>query len=556
MIKRQEIYKKLKLFEENTLLLILVIVSITAFVAFFVYQSGGTRFSYTYLIYLPIVLAAYFYKIRGGLLISIIGGLFLGPLMPINTDTMVMQSFENWFFRMFLLMIIGVFSGSLFSLLDSQLEKVNQIAYYEPETELPNKTKLKDDLEKKIKSGTDFHIFILSINNFIDIYKLIGFINFSNYINKLLEYIKSFKGIKDRIYYINENKYGIIIEKKSLDNLLVFLKDFVDYLDQAVKFNQVSIFNDITLGVSSYPNQSQIAGELIDQAFIALEKADEKKLHYWIYKDGDIDIENSGNNIELLGQVKKSILEGHFELDYQPKINLSNNQIETFEALIRWNHPQRGLISPAEFIPIVEQSNLIEPLTDWIVKKALSDINQFNQNNDAENYSIAVNISTRNLQHPNFTESLIDYLDRYNVDPQRLSLEITETELMMEIEENIKKLQRLRDKGIKIYLDDFGKGYSSLKYLKELPVDFIKIDRYFIKYIGEDTSAENIIHSIINMSQALDLEVVAEGVETKAQLDFLKGLKCDYAQGYYFSHPDSKENIIDWLDNNNSYFLN
>lgn len=556
MIKRQEIYKKLKLFEENTFLLILVIVSITAFVAFFVYQSGGTRFSYTYLIYLPIVLAAYFYKIKGGLLISIIGGLFLGPLMPINTDTMVMQSFENWFFRMFLLIIIGVFSGSLFSLLESQLEKVNQIAYYEPETKLPNKTKLKDDLEKKIKKGTDFHIFILSINNFIDIYKLIGFINFSNYINKLLEYIKSFKGIKDRIYYINENKYGIIIEKRNLDNLLDFLKDFVDYLDQAVKFNQISIFNDITLGVSSCPNQSQIAGELIDQAFIALEKADEKKLHYWIYEDADIDIENSGNNIELLGQVKKSILEGHFELDYQPKINLSNNQIETFEALIRWKHPQRGLISPAEFIPIVEQSNLIEPLTDWIVKKALSDINQFNQNNDAENYSIAVNISTRNLQHPNFTESLINYLDRYSVEPKRLSLEITETELMMEIEENIKKLQRLKDKGIKIYLDDFGKGYSSLKYLKELPVDFIKIDRYFIKYIGEDTSAENIIHSIINMSQALDLEVVAEGVETKAQLDFLKDLKCDYAQGYYFSRPDSKENIIDWLDNNNSYFLN
>ena len=127
---------------------------------------------------------------------------------------------------------------------------------------------------------------------------------------------------------------------------------------------------------------------------------------------------------------------------------------------------------------------------------------------------------------------------------------------MMEIEENIKKLQRLKDIGIRIYLDDFGKGYSSLKYLKELPVDYIKIDRYFIKDIGEDPSAENIIHSIINMSQALNIEVVAEGVEKKAQLDFLKNLKCDYAQGYYFARPDSKENIIDWIDNNNSYFLN
>lgn len=279
-------------------------------------------------------------------------------------------------------------------------------------------------------------------------------------------------------------------------------------------------------------------------------------MHYWIYQDAEIDIENSNNNIELLAQVKNSIKKGHFELYYQPKINLSNNQIEVFEALIRWNHPQRGFISPVDFIPIVEQSSLIEPLTDWVVKQALTDINQFNQNNTAENYSIAVNISTRNLQHPNFTENLIECLDQYGVDPQRLSLEITETELMMEIEENIKKLQRLKDKGIKIYLDDFGKGYSSLKYLKELPVDYIKIDRYFIKSIGEDTSAENILHSMINMSHALNLEVVAEGIETKAQLDFLKDLKCDYAQGYYFAHPESKENIIKWLDNNKIYFLN
>jgi len=138
--------------------------------------------------------------------------------MPLNTETMVMQNFENWFFRMLLLIIVGVFSGVLFSLLEDQLDKVNQIAYYDPETELPNKTKLKDDLEIKIKSDNDFHIFILSINN------------------------------------------------------------FTECLDQAVKFNQVSIFNDITLGVSIYPNQSRIAGELMDQAFIALEKADKKKL--------------------------------------------------------------------------------------------------------------------------------------------------------------------------------------------------------------------------------------------------------------------------------------
>lgn len=205
---------------------------------------------------------------------------------------------------------------------------------------------------------------------------------------------------------------------------------------------------------------------------------------------------------------------------------------------------------------ILSRVSLIEPLTEWVVKRALNDINKFNQINDNKNYSIAINISARNLHHPNFAESLIQNLELFKINPERLSLEITETDLILEIKENIKKLKRLKAKGIKIYLDDFGKGYSSLKYLKELPVDYLKIDQYFIKNIGLEESTENIIHSIINMAHALDLKVVAEGVEKKEQLDFLQELDCDYAQGYYFARPDTKENIIRRMAEENKYVLN
>lgn len=518
-------------------------------IALMVYYTGGTKFSYAHLIYLPIILAAYFYKIKGGVIAAVISGLFLGPYMPINTETMVMQGLENWIFRMGLLIIIGAFAGYLFSILENQLEKVNQIAYYNPETGLPNKIKLKEDLETKINSKDNFYLIILSINNFIDIYKVIGFMNFSDYIKKLLKHIRNFKNIKNKIYYINENKYGIILKKEDKNQLLTYLNQFVEYMDHAVKFNQLSIFNDVNLGISSYPEQSQIADELIDQSFIALEKAVAKKVQFWLYQEEDSDFKN--NNIQLLADINQSIINNDFELYYQPKINLENNSVETFEALIRWNHPERGFISPAEFIPVVEQSSLIEPLTEWVIKRALSDINQFNQNNNKNKYSIAVNISARNLQHPNFAESLIRNLENFKINPERLSLEITETDLILEIEENIKKLQLLKEKGIKIYLDDFGKGYSSLKYLKELPVDFLKIDRYFIKNIGQEKATENIIHSIINMAHALNLKVVAEGVETEEQLNFLIGLDCDYSQGYYFARPDTKENIIKWLQKKN-----
>ncbi|WP_133960277.1 putative bifunctional diguanylate cyclase/phosphodiesterase [Halanaerobium saccharolyticum] len=519
-----------------------------------VYYTGGTRFSYAHLIYVPIILAAYFYKIKGGVITAVTGGLFLGPFMPLNTDTMVSQGLENWSFRMSMLIIIGAFSGYLFSLLESQLEKVNQIAYYDPETGLPNKIKLKQAMETEIAAENDFYLIILSINNFIDIYKVIGFMNFSNYIKELLQYIKNFKNLKNKIYYINENKYGIILKKEENEELLIYLNKFVEYMDHAVKFNHLSIFNDISLGISNYPEQSQIADELLDQAFVALKKANSKKLQFWQYQQEDSNFKD--NNIQILADINQSIINNDFEIYYQPKINLLNNNVETLEALIRWNHPQKGFMSPGKFIPIVEQSSLIEPLTEWVIKQVLSDIDQFNQNKEKENYSIAINISARNLQHPNFAESLIKNLELFKINPERLSLEITETDLILEIKENIKKLQRLKQKGIKIYLDDFGKGYSSLKYLKELPVDYLKIDRYFIKNIGEEKATENIINSIINMAHALDLKVVAEGVETKEQLDFLTGLNCDYAQGYYFARPDTKENIIKWLAEEEKYNFN
>lgn len=556
MIKRQEIYIKLKNFKKRTVLLISTITIMAALIAFLVYLSGGTRYSYPHLIYLPILITAYFYKVKGGIISAILSGLFLGPLMPLNTDLMLMQSQPNWIFRISLLSIVGALAGSLFSLLDNQLEKVNEIAYYNQETGLANQVKMKEDLEAKIKEGKDFHLIIISVDNFLDIYKLIGFMNFSNYINKLVDHIKNFKHLKNSIYHINENKYGLIVEKNKIDDIAIFLKDFVGYLEQAVDFKQVSIFNDITLGISTYPEQSQIADELINQCFLALEKANNKKIHYWLYNKSKPNIKVPANNIELLAQVKDSITKNHFELFYQPKINLKNNEIEAFEALIRWHHPEKGFMPPAEFVSVVEKSSLIESLTNWVIRSAADDLNIFKENTLANNFNLAVNISARNLQQPDFTENLTEILNNKGIDPHNFSLEITETELMIDIKENIKKLKKLKDIGIKIYLDDFGKGYSSLRYLKELPVDFIKIDRYFIKSIDIEKSAENIIYSIINMAHALDLKVVAEGVETKNQLDFLKKINCDYAQGYYFARPDNKKNVINWVKENDSYILN
>ncbi|MGM0446254.1 MAG: EAL domain-containing protein, partial [Bacillota bacterium] len=525
--------------EKNRVIFIIILAYFLA--ALLVYYTGGTRHSYLHIIYIPILITAYYYKGLGGFIAGIAAGLVLGPFMPINTDTMLMQDIVNWSFRMLFFILIGTFAGLLFDHLEHQLEVINQIAYYEENTGLPNKTKFKQVINNKIKNKEEFHVIILSINNYSDIYKVIGSKNLTRFIKKMVNNIKNYKEIDSNLYYINDSKYVMFVDKFKKDEMIIKLRDFNNFLNKPVEFENISIFTDIVMGVSTYPETGNNFEQLIERAFLALEKVDKKKINFWIFEETEIDI--NYNNIELLGDVDHSLKNNYFELYYQPKINLKTDMVDTYEALIRWNHPQKGFIEPKEFISKVEQSSLIEPLTEWVVKRSIEDIKSKNDIFNDDNMNVGINISARNFQDPLFIDMLFNNFEKYNFDPTKFAIEITETDLMLDLETNIKKLNQLRAKGIKIYLDDFGKGYSSLKYLKELPIDFIKIDMSFISGIEETQAKRDIVLSIIRLSHALDMKVVAEGVETKKQLDYLKKAGCDYAQGYYFTKPGRKEDI-------------
>ncbi|MCC3143998.1 EAL domain-containing protein [Halanaerobium sp. Z-7514] len=540
------LYNKLKKMKNKTILLKSFLLIFILAIGILVYFTGGTKNSYAHLIYLPIVISGYFYGLKGGIIAAVISGFVLGPLMPIDSEIMLMQQTQNWLFRMVFLIIIGSFVGYLFANLEQQIMKNRKLAYFDQETGLPNKSTLKNVIENKINNEKEFHLFILTINNLLNIYKLTGFSNFPDYVDLLVEYIKEYPALEKQIYYINENHYGIILDKDRVDDLVAFTNDFLQYLDQPLNFGKISIYNNFTIGITTYPDYAKKTDRIINQAFLAIKKAKNKKLPFWHYED--INFQEESTNLDLLAEINKSIQNDNFEIHYQPKINLKNQSIQTFEALIRWNHPGKGYISPAEFIPLVEKSSLIEPLTEWVIKAVLADIKKFKANNNSLEYDIAINISARNLQQPNFVELLINYLKEYNVDPQNFSIELTETDLMVDIENNINKLDQLKEKGINIYLDDFGKGYSSLKYLKEIPIDYIKIDQFFIENLTEDQKSFDIVYSIIELAHALNIEVVAEGVETEAQLKVLKDIDCDYGQGYLFARPDSKEKIIKYLE--------
>jgi len=240
--------------------------------------------------------------------------------------------------------------------------------------------------------------------------------------------------------------------------------------------------------------------------------------------------------VDIERDLKKALDKGEFYLLYQPQVNSKTGRVEAVEALIRWNHPKRGVIPPNQFIPVAEDTGLIIPIGEWVLRTACEQNKQW-QDKGYKPVRVSVNISPIQLRRWDFVNLLERILEEVQLDPSYLELEITENSLMESMEENIEILDRLRQMGVRIALDDFGTGYSSLNYLQQLPINNMKIDKSFVQDIANDRNKSYIAESIIQLAHRLNLEVIAEGVETEEQLRILVNKNCDIIQGFIFSEP-------------------
>jgi EAL domain-containing protein (putative c-di-GMP-specific phosphodiesterase class I) len=246
--------------------------------------------------------------------------------------------------------------------------------------------------------------------------------------------------------------------------------------------------------------------------------------------------------LQIETDLRRAIERQEFRLHYQPIVCLHSHQTIGFEALIRWHHPERGLISPAEFIPIAEETGLIIPIDLWVLRQACDQMRCWQmQIPQAAAFTISVNISGKQFSQPHLIEQIKQILQETGLDARRLKLEITESVLVANADIAIRMLQQLKALGIQLSMDDFGTGYSSLSYLHRFPMNTLKIDRSFTKSIGDDPKKLGIIKTVVSLAQNLGMDVIAEGVETLEQVSQLKVLKCTSAQGFFFSKPvDSK----------------
>jgi len=305
-------------------------------------------------------------------------------------------------------------------------------------------------------------------------------------------------------------------------------------INRAYYIKQHKVLLQCSIGYCLYPQDGMLAEDLLQKANLALAQAESQNIATVKYIEG---MQSHGRRLLAMEKEIRNGFEKHeFVLYYQPQLNLLNNRIEGFEALVRWQHPNRGLLQPADFLPDIESLNLFSDLDSYVLEEACQGIARWYKAYNRR-VTVAVNITAVEFQDPKLIENIQALLFKYQIPPRCLDLEITENVVITEMKTAMNTIVTLQNMGIKVSIDDFGTGYSSLAYLRKLPIDKIKIDKSFIEEVESNDSDFTIVKSMVELSHGLGKRVLAEGVETEEQLRLLRNIGCDAVQGYYVSKP-------------------
>lgn len=431
----------------------------------------------------------------------------------------------------------------------SDNKKIIKLAYCDDLTGLPNRAYLIKKLKAKIRQvsekGKKIAIIFMDLDDFKNANSL-GYDYGNRILIKAGSKIEKCISCDDLLCRYGEDEFLILkSEFKSIDEVHELVKNIFNEFRKPWKINNQKIHVNTSMGVSIFPDNAKDADAMIEYADMALYKAKNRgksRVEYFNDSMYDEIVENAKMQMSFVEALKNN----EFFLTYQPQVNAKTGKVFGTEALIRWNTPDRGVISPAAFIPAAEQNGFIIELGEWVLREACRQ-NKLWQDKGYRAISIAVNVSEKQLQNNDFVEMIVGILKETKLEPQYLELELTESAMMENTDINISKLQKLKQMGIKIALDDFGTGYSSLNYLRMFPINTIKIDKSFISNVYNDSYEKMITNSIIQLGQKMNLNVIAEGVEIKEQLNFLESTECYNIQGYLFYRPcmpDDLEKIL------------
>ena len=419
-------------------------------------------------------------------------------------------------------------------------EKANVIISTDVLTSLPKREIFIKEIRKNIKEKTPFAIAVIDIDKLKKVNDVLGFWAGDKAIKDLASFLMD--NLKDSfISRIGSDEFGIIV-KGDKSKIFDRLNKILEFNEKIVQINGSGVYLPVSVGVSFFPDDGTKEEDLVLRAEKALEITKKRGGKGISYANSSLTLLPK-DYLELEKELKLAIKNDEYVMFYQPIIDIKNHKVWGVEALLRWKSKKRGLVSPAKFIPILEESGLIREVGDVIIEKVLKDSKEFSN----LHFTFSMNVSVIQLLSENVALKLINKIKELEVDKSKIIVEITESVLMENIDVIMPQLKLLEKEGIRIEIDDFGTGYSSLSYLKKLPVSALKIDRSFVKDVLVDEEDKQIVKAIVSMAKAMHKKTIAEGAESKEIVDELKEMGVNYIQGFYFAKPMPKEELRQFL---------
>lgn len=453
------------------------------------------------------------------------------------------------------------------SRLRASRRRVERLAYFDTLTGLPNRTflqtHLKRTLERARNDERSVGLCCLDLDMFKRINDTLGHGAGDDLLTMVADRLRRVVRGTDCVAHIGQaddrptRGEDNTIVRLGGDEFVILLADLRSPADASLVADRIlgtltspfhvqrrQVFVGASLGIATFPTDGENAETLLKHADAAMYHAKETGRNRAAFYTRSMSA-LSRARLELETDLRQAIADDTLEVHYQPKVNIRTNVMTGVEALLRWNHPERGRVSPGEFIPVAEDSGLIVPLGEWVLRRSCAQLAAWSRRG-LHGVTMAVNVAARQFSDGGFVSAVRDAIASTGIEPARLELEITEGTLMSDIDGALAVLESLHGLGVRVAIDDFGTGYSSLAYLSRFPIDTLKIDRSFVGSLEDQPRNASITEAIIAMGTSLHMAVVAEGVETKAQLDFLRRRACDTVQGYYFSRPLPPDDVLTW----------
>ncbi|MEL7981601.1 EAL domain-containing protein [Vreelandella titanicae] len=410
-------------------------------------------------------------------------------------------------------------------------------------TDLPNRISTQEDISLLIKRGEPFTLLRLAINNFRDINDTFGYALGDHVLVTLAKRLQHFDGSESTAYRLDGDELLLLVKQSRSD--FAWRTRLFTTLHHPIDLDKFPITPSLSAGETNYPDHGDSPQLLLRRADIALDMARRHRHAHQRYLEGQD--EHHLRQLTLIRDLQDAVGNGELWMAYQPKVNTRNGRVDQCEALMRWRHPSLGFVPPDEFISLAERSGSISMLSHWMLANVCAQLHAWQQH--GYHLSVAVNLSASDVVDRQLAAYLASLLERYRLAPARLSIEVTESAVMQDVDAAMATLMELNQLGLRIAIDDYGTGYSSLAQIKRLPVDELKIDKSFVLAIDSQKDDLTIVSSTIEMGHSLGLRLVAEGVENRASAELLSKLGCDFLQGYWIAKPMPADELPAWLDN-------